>query len=70
MGRTTKPVYGLFVANKIDINTLDTFRRGDWFVNEEHRIRLNIVPITLAQFAEFFDAMFSRNMGNRFTDPM
>lgn len=59
--RTPKPVYCLFVANKIDINTIDTFRRGDWFLDEQNRVRLNIVPITLAQFVEFFRAMFSRN---------
>jgi hypothetical protein len=62
MEKTTKPVYGLFIANKIDINTLDTFHRGDWFVNEARRIRLNIVPITLAQFREFFGAMFARDI--------
>jgi hypothetical protein len=62
MENNAKPVYGLFIANKIDINTLDTFRRGDWFTNEERRIRLNIVPFTLAQFKEFFEAIFSKNM--------
>lgn len=61
MENNAKPVYGLFIANKIDINTLDTFRRGDWFTNEERRIRLNIVPFTLAQFKEFFEAIFSKN---------
>ena len=64
MDGTSKPVYGLFIAYKIDINTLDTFRRGDWFINEERRIRLNIVPVTLAQFREFFEASFSNNMAS------
>lgn len=62
--RTTKPVYGLFIANKIDINTLETFRRGEWFNRDEQRVRLNIVPFTLIQFKEFFEAQFINNKVN------
>lgn len=32
-----KPVYGLFIANRIDSNTAETFRIGIWYTNEDER---------------------------------
>lgn len=52
------PVYGLFLANKIDSNTAETFRIGVWYTNTDARLRLNIVPLTLTQFKDFFEALF------------
>jgi len=52
-----KPVYGLFIAPRIDTNTAETFGRGDFVLSEE-RILLSIVPLTLAQFAGVFQAGF------------
>lgn len=54
-----KPVYGLFLANRIDSNTAETFRIGVWYARDDTRMRLDIVPLTLAQFKAFFEAMFS-----------
>lgn len=59
-----KPVYGLFIANKIDTNTAETFRNGVWYAKDDVRQRLDIVPLTLAQFREYFISMFK---GNRVT---
>lgn len=53
-----KPVYGIFVANKIDSNTAETFRIGVWYNNDDERMLLQIVPFTLAQYSEFFKYMF------------
>jgi hypothetical protein len=53
-----KPVYGLFIANRIDSNTAETFRIGVWYTQEDDRMSLDIVPFTLAQFKVFFEAMF------------
>lgn len=53
-----KPVYGLFIAVKIDTNTAETFRHGIWYAKGDVRQRLDIVPLTLAQFRTFFVAMF------------
>lgn len=53
-----KPVYGLFIANNIDSNTAETFRIGVWYSRTDERLRLNIVPITIAQFCSFFRALF------------
>jgi hypothetical protein len=53
-----KPVYGLFIAVKIDTNTAETFRHGIWYAKGDVRQRLNIVPLTLAQFQSFFVSMF------------
>lgn len=55
---TGKPVYGLFLAKKIDSNTAETFRIGVWYVRDDNRMRLDIVPLTLVQFKEVFEAMF------------
>lgn len=56
-----KPIYGLFLANKIDSNTAETFRIGVWYTKDDERLDLRIVPLTLTQFSEFFKALFASN---------
>ncbi len=56
-----KPVYGLFIANRIDSNTAETFRIGIWFTRSDDKMRLDIIPFTLAQFKELFEALFTTN---------
>ena len=53
-----KPVYGLFIANRIDSNTAETFRIGIWYTNTDEKMRLDIIPITLSQFKAVFEALF------------
>lgn len=53
-----KPVYGVFVANKIDSNTAETFRIGVWYNKEDEKMALRIVPFTLKQFSFWFKKMF------------
>lgn len=53
-----KPTFGLFVAVRVDTNTAETFRHGIWYVGTEKQ-RLNIVPLSLAQYQRFFTAMFT-----------
>jgi len=58
-----KPVYGMFLANRVDSNTAETFRIGVWYARDDTRMRLDIVPFTLGQFKVLFEAMFtSRNV--------
>lgn len=57
--RSGKPVYGLFIANRIDSNTAETFRIGVWFTRADDKMRLDIIPVTLAQFKAFFEALFT-----------
>jgi len=56
-----KPVYGLFIANVIDTNTAETFRRGTWFTKADDLLDLRIVPLTLAQFIDLFAVLFGRD---------
>lgn len=56
-----KPVYGLFVAVKIDTNTAETFRHGVWYTRNDVKQRLDIVPLTLDQFQKYFVCMFKGN---------
>lgn len=56
-----KPVYGMFIAVRIDTNTAETFRHGVWYAKGDMKQRLNIVPLTLAQFQKYFVAMFEAN---------
>ena len=56
-----KPVYGMFIAVKIDTNTAETFRHGIWYARGDMKQRLDIVPLTLEQFQEYFVAMFEGN---------
>lgn len=59
-----KPVLGLFVAVRIDTNTAETFRHGVWYASGDERQRLNIVPLTLAQFQEYFVKMFQADQAS------
>lgn len=56
-----KPVYGMFIAVRIDTNTAETFRHGVWYAKGDVKQRLDIVPLTLAQFRKYFVAMFEAN---------
>lgn len=53
-----KPVYGMFIAVRIDTNTVETFRHGIWYAKGDVKQRLDIVPLTLGQFQKYFVAMF------------
>ena len=59
MQQYNKPVYGLFIANRIDSNTAETFRIGVWYTKDDRRLNLCIVPFTLMQFSAFFKAIFA-----------
>lgn len=59
-----KRVYGLFLANRIDSNTAETFRVGTWYRNDDVKLKLNIVPLPLSLFKVFFDSMFSKGIVN------
>ena len=59
-----KPVYGMFIAVKIDTNTAETFRHGVWYARGDVKQRLDIVPLTLAQYREYFMAMFRTGHAN------
>lgn len=56
-----KPVYGMFIAVKVDTNTAETFRHGVWYAGGDQYQRLNIVPLSLEQFQKYFEFMFKTN---------
>ena len=58
MQQYDKPVYGLFIANRIDTNTAETFRKGVWYTQNDYRQNLLITPLTLEQFSNFFQTIF------------
>lgn len=51
-----KDIYGLFIAPTVDLNTINTFRYGDWFTPNENYLELNITPVTLEQFEKILRA--------------
>lgn len=59
-----KPVYGMFIAVRIDTNTAETFRHGIWYAKGDVKQRLDIVPLTLTQFQKYFVAMFEADKAN------
>ena len=59
--KSGKSVYGLFIANQIDSNTAETFRIGVWFTPTDDKMRLDIIPVTLVQFKNFFETLFTFN---------
>lgn len=50
---SAKPVYGLFLALQIDSNTAHTFSAGAWYLPDDRKISLNIVPMMLGDFRQF-----------------
>ncbi|WP_196595787.1 AlwI family type II restriction endonuclease [Pectinatus frisingensis] len=56
-----KPVYGLFIARNVDVNTVETFRHGVWYTKNENKLDLHIVPFSLKQFKLFFEGIFKDN---------
>jgi hypothetical protein len=56
-----KDVYGLFLANTIDSNTAETFRLGTWYLRDDNKLTLDIVPMPLNLFNQLFIAMFEKN---------
>lgn len=61
-----KKVYCLFIALDIDSNTAETFKIGSWYKKDGTKLPLQIVPITLDDFINLFEAIFKS--GN--IDPM
>lgn len=49
-----KEVFGLFIAINIDTNTANTFRLGEWYLKDDRKINLHIVPICLSDFNYLF----------------
>lgn len=56
-----KKVFGLFTAISIDTNTANTFRLGEWYLRDDKRIALQIVPIALVDLRRFIEA-FSNDL--------
>ncbi len=52
----TKPVFGLFLAVNIDTNTANSFRLGEWYLKDDRKINLHIVPMALEDFKAVWDA--------------
>ena len=54
------PVYGLFIAPTINLNTAATFKNGE-FHDIDDSYRLDIIPITIARFNYLFNSMFIKS---------
>lgn len=52
---TDKPVFGLFIAINIDTNTANTFKVGEWYLGDDTKLNLDIVPIKLNDFQRVFN---------------
>ncbi len=45
-----KRVLSIFISQRIDSNTAETFRIGNWYTKNDEKISLSIVPISLEDF--------------------
>jgi hypothetical protein len=52
--QSNKPVYGLFIAVNIDTNTANTFKMGEWYLSNDTKLNLDIVPVKLNDFYKVF----------------
>ena len=57
--RTNKKVFGLFMAINIDTNTANTFRLGEWYLKDDNKIALRIVPLPLLDFKKLLESYSS-----------
>lgn len=48
---TGKQVFGLFIAVNIDTNTANTFKLGEWYLKDDRKLDLHIIPLALADFS-------------------
>lgn len=55
-----QPVYGMFIAVRIDTNTAEIFRHGIWYAKGDVKQRLDIVPLTMDQFQKYSVACLKR----------
>lgn len=55
--RFEKPVFGIFIAPKVDTNTVETFRHGVWYDQNDQRLDLQILPLNLSQLYELYSCM-------------
>ena len=56
-GKHNKPVYGLFIAIRIDTNTAETFRHGVWYAKGDEAA-FNYSAYIGAIPQKYFEAMF------------
>lgn len=60
-----KPVYGLLIAPEININTIDEFKKYDYYyLDDDTRADVNIIPLTISKFLEFFKDIEKANPDN------
>jgi len=45
-----KKVFGLFIAVNVDMNTINIFRSAEWYIKDDKKVDLEIVPIFLNDF--------------------
>ncbi|OQX11361.1 MAG: hypothetical protein BWK73_17860 [Thiothrix lacustris] len=53
---TGKQIFGLFLAVNIDTNTANTFKLGEWYLKDDRKLDLHIVPMSLDDFTALFAA--------------
>lgn len=53
---TEKQVFGLFIAVHIDTNTANTFKLGEWYLKDDRKLDLHIIPLALADFSRLLEA--------------
>lgn len=53
---TNKQVFGLFIAVHIDTNTANTFKLGEWYLKDDRKLDLHIIPLALADFSCLLEA--------------
>ncbi len=60
-----KPTFGLFIARKIHTNTAETFRHGLWYYDNDDLTELQIVPVCLSEFRDWFVWLFQNNVQDK-----
>lgn len=63
--KSSKPTYCLFLAPKIDINTLDDFKNKEYYILSNNvRPTVKIIPLELDIFIQFFNSIHKAEPGN------
>ncbi len=58
------PIYGLFIAKKLNGNVINDFFLEDWYDSADEIHKVKIVPLTIEQFDQLLSTMFKNGEAN------
>jgi hypothetical protein len=55
-----KDVFTIFIASTVNTNTAETLRIGSWYLPDDTRIGVQVIPLSILQFHQLIKSRISR----------